>query len=158
MRPGAVEILHTEALPCGYTLRFVKTREDGRYPALPLPQLLVIDDRGAADPSFRLVDSCRIVRRRAKREILRAVMDYDARFPLDPPWRRTLRSMEKEWMIHNVAWRLGLCAESARHVDLNNAEEGRGWRHFFRRGIALAARRLLRRLRRRTAADGETGR
>ena len=32
MRPGAAEILHTEALPCGYTLRFVKTREDGRYP------------------------------------------------------------------------------------------------------------------------------
>ena len=145
MKREETDILCRETLPSGHTLLFVKAEKDAVYPAAVPPALLVIDDRAAEDPSFRLVDSCRIVQRRAKREILEAVMRYDARQPADPPWQRTLRSMEKEWVIHNIAWRLGLFSAQARHVDLNNAEEGRGWRHFFRRGLKMLARRLRKR-------------
>ena len=126
----------------GYGLCFVRTREDKIYPAPPAGMLLVIDDRDAPDPSFRIVDSCRVTRPGQRREILRAVLAYDAASPVDPPWRRTLRSMEKEWLIHNLAFRLGAFSGSARDVDLNNAEEGRGWRHFFCRGLAAVRRRL----------------
>lgn len=133
---------YTAALPSGGTLCILRVNAERAYPEPAGDTLLVIDDRGAKDPSFRIVDSCRIVRRRRKRDILRAILAYDAAYPTDPPWKRTLASMEKEWIIHNAAWRLGLFRSRAEDVDLNNAGEGRGWLHFFRRGVATLLERL----------------
>ena len=63
---------YTAALPSGGTLCILRVNAERAYPEPAGDTLLVIDDRGAKDPSFRIVDSCRIVRRRRKRDILRA--------------------------------------------------------------------------------------
>lgn len=136
------ETLYT--LSGGLRLRLCERRTDGDYPKSDQNTLLVIDDRLAADPSFRIVDSYRVVRRRQKREVLLALADYAKNHPSTGKWQRTVASMEKEWVIHNVAYRFGLFQEQTRDVDLNNGEENSSWRHFFFRGIGVLLRKVMR--------------
>ncbi len=105
--------------------------------------VLVFDDRHTGNPSFQIVESCRIKNNSRKREILQAIIDFDARTPTDPPWRRTMDSLVKEWNLHNLAFRLHVCRRSSRDVDLDNRDEGKGYLHFF----AVAAQRAAEKLR-----------
>jgi hypothetical protein len=104
----------------------------------------VYDDRHTGNPSFRIFESYKIVRHKKKLEVLNALILYDESNPTDPHWKRSLPSLEREWIIHNVAYRFGLFREHTRDVDLDNREEGKGWLYFFKRGMRLVFRMVAR--------------
>ena len=93
--------------------------------------LAVYDDRHTGNPSFQIQRSFLVRGFRARREILKALIAYDAANPSDPPWRRTLGSLEREWAAHNFAYRVGFLRSRARDVDLDNHAEGKGALGYF---------------------------
>ena len=93
--------------------------------------LAVYDDRNTGNPSFQIQNSCRITRRSERRKILEALTAYNAANPTDPPWQRTLGSLEREWAEHNFAYRMGFLRSRAGSVDLDNHAEGRGALGYF---------------------------
>ena len=112
-------------LPCGKTLCIV--RDKALAAALSADGVIAVyDDRHTGNPSFQIQDSYRVVRFRERREILAALMLYNASYPTDPPWVRSLGSLERELAEHNFAWRVGFLLSRARSVDLDNHAEGRG--------------------------------
>lgn len=141
----AVEQAQAQArLRSGETL-YIETDAARARALAGLGALTALDDRSTGNPSFCIYDSYRVTRRARRREILEALINYDAAHPTTPAWGRTLRSLEREWVIHNVAYRLGLFRSHARHVDLDNREEGKGWLHYILRGAAVIRARLKKR-------------
>ena len=93
--------------------------------------LAVYDDRHTGNPSFQIQRSFLVRGSRARREILTALIAYDADNPTDPPWQRSLGSLEREWAAHNFAYRVGFLRSRARDVDLDNHAEGHGALKYF---------------------------
>ena len=52
-----------------------------------------------------------------------------------PNWNRTQDSLITEWWIHNG---YALFSSTAKHVDFNNKEEGKGSWYFFKKAVAQA--------------------
>lgn len=88
--------------------------------------IAVYDDRHTGNPSFQIENSCRVTRRRERLEVLSALIAFDREHPADPPWHRSLHSLEREWAEHNLAYRVGFLRSRARSVDLDNHAEGKG--------------------------------
>lgn len=120
----------TQMLPSGRVLTLTLDRLEAER-AMDRGEIAVYDDRFTPDPSFRVLRSCDIRRRSLRREVLSALIAYDAVYPSDPPWKRTLPSLEREWFAHNLAYRLGFLKSRARDVDLDNHAEGKGALGYF---------------------------
>jgi len=114
-----------QTLPSGNKLTITLDREEANR-ALERGEIAVYDDRFTGNPSFRVLGSYRVRKNRVKREVLAALIAYDAANPSDPRWQRTLPSLEKEWLAHNFAYRLGFLKSRAKDVDLDNHAEGKG--------------------------------
>lgn len=114
-----------QTLPSGDKLTISLDREEANR-ALERGEIAVYDDRFTGNPSFRVLGSYRVRKNRVKREVLAALIAYDATYPSDPRWQRTLPSLEKEWLEHNFAYRLGFLKSRAKDVDLDNHAEGKG--------------------------------
>lgn len=114
-----------QTLPSGYKLTITLDREEANR-ALERGEIAVYDDRFTGNPSFRVLGSYRVRKNRIKREVLAALIAYDAANPSNPRWQRTLPSLEKEWLAHNFAYRLGFLKSRAKDVDLDNHAEGKG--------------------------------
>jgi len=114
-----------QTLPSGNKLTITLDREEANR-ALERGEIAVYDDRFTGNPSFRVLGSYRVRKNRIKREVLAALIAYDAANPSDPRWQRTLPSLEKEWLAHNFAYRLGFLKSRAKDVDLDNHAEGKG--------------------------------
>lgn len=112
-------------LPCGRYLTITLDRDEAER-AAERGNIAVYDDRFTGNPSFRILRSYQIRENRIKREVLSALIEYDATHPSDPAWRRTLPSLEREWLAHNFAYRVGFLRSRARDVDLDNHAEGKG--------------------------------
>ena len=117
-------------LPGGETL-FIASDKSSAAELAESGAFAVYDDRRTADPSFQIQRSFLVRGASARREILRALIAYDAANPTDPPWRRSLGSLEREWAAHNFAYRLGFLRSRARDVDLDNRAEGKGALRYF---------------------------
>lgn len=115
----------TQTLPSGGILTISLDREEAQR-ALNRGEIAVYDDRFTGNPSFRILGSYRVRKNRVKREVLAALIAYDAARPSDPRWQRTLPSLEQEWLAHNFAYRVGFLRSRAKDVDLDNHAEGRG--------------------------------
>lgn len=115
----------TRVLPSGKPITITLDMEEARR-AAERGEIAVYDDRFTGNPSFRILRSYRIRKNRRKREVLSALIEYDAAYPSDPAWRRTLPSLEREWIAHNFAYRVGFLRSHARDVDLDNHAEGKG--------------------------------
>ena len=89
-------------------------------------EIAVYDDRHTGNPSFRIFDSYRIRKNSLKREVIRAMMAYNAANPSDPAWQRTEDNLVLEWLEHNFAYRVGFLRSRAQSVDLDNHAEGKG--------------------------------
>ena len=120
----------TQTLPSGRKLTITLDR-DLAAAARARGEIAVMDDRYSENPSFRIYDSYRIRKNRDKREILRAMMDYNAAHPTDPAWQRTEDNLVLEWMEHNLAYRVGFLRSRAANVDLDNHAEGKGALGYF---------------------------
>ena len=116
-----IEIL----LPGGKTLRVYSDKAQAERCA-DKSVVSVYDDRHTGNPSFQIENSCRITRRRERLEVLSALIAFNREYPADPPWHRSLHSLEREWAEHNFAFRVGFLRSRARSVDLDNHAEGKG--------------------------------
>lgn len=83
----------------------------------------VVDSRYDSDPNMKIMNSCDINDLREMRDILMVLKQYENDFPSN--WNRTISSMEYEWILHNVCYRLCYERCSTKDVDLNNNDEGR---------------------------------
>lgn len=82
----------------------------------------VIDLRNEVDPNFIINDSFKIDDLKTMRWILNCLNKYEESNP--SLWNRSLSSMEYEWIIHNLGYKIGLFCENCKNVDLNNYDEG----------------------------------
>ena len=119
-----------QTLPSGRKLTITLDRDEAAA-SRARGETVVYDDRYSENPSFRIYDSYRIRKNRDKREILRAMMDYNAAYPTDPAWQRTENNLVLEWMEHNLAYRVGFLRSRAASVDLDNHAEGKGALGYF---------------------------
>jgi hypothetical protein len=119
-----------QMLPSGRVLTISLNREQVQR-ALLHGEIAVYDDRHTDNPSFRIFDSCCIRKNSIKREVIRAMIDYNEANPTEPAWRRTERSLLIEWLEHNFAYRVGFLRSRARNVDLDNHAEGKGAPEYF---------------------------
>jgi len=119
-----------QTLPSGRKLTITLDRDEAAA-SRARGETVVYDDRYSENPSFRIYDSYRIRKNRDKREILRAMMDYNAAHPTDPAWQRTENNLVLEWMEHNLAYRVGFLRSRAASVDLDNHAEGKGALGYF---------------------------
>ena len=113
------------SLLSGWKLTISLDRDEAQR-AASRGEIAVYDDRFTGNPSFRVLGSYRVRKNRIKREVLAALIAYDAAYPSDPRWRRTVPSLEKEWLAHNFAYRVGFLKSRAQDVDLDNHAEGKG--------------------------------
>ena len=116
---------NTRLLPSGRRITISLDREELAR-AQERGEIAVYDDRFTGNPSFRIYGSYRIHKNAEKREVIAALLDYNAAVPSDPAWRRTPRSLESEWIAHNFAYRVGFLKSRASDVDLDNHAEGKG--------------------------------
>ena len=112
-------------LPSGWKLTITLDRDEAQLLS-SRGEIAVYDDRFTGNPSFRIFGSYRIRKNKVKREVIAALVAYNAAFPSDPAWRRTERSLVLEWMEHNFAYRVGFLKSRASDVDLDNHAEGKG--------------------------------
>ena len=119
-----------QTLPSGRKLTITLDRDEAAA-SRARGETVVYDDRYSENPSFRIYDSYRIRKNRDKREILRAMMDYNAAHPTDPAWQRTENNLVLEWMEHNLAYRVGFLRSRAASVDLDNHAESKGALGYF---------------------------
>ena len=122
-------------LKTGGVLHIVGMENRPENGTLPEEDVLVIDDRNPSNPSFQIVNSYRIRDGKRREEILETLIRFDREHPGQGVWKRTLSSLKKEWFAHNAAYRLHFFRSSARHVDLDNRDEGDSYFHFFRIGV-----------------------
>jgi len=121
---------YTRALSSGQRLT-ISADCDAVQAARARGEIAVYDDRHTGNPSFRVFDSYRIRKNCLKREILRAMIDYNAANPSEPAWQRTEDNLVLEWMEHNFAYRVGFLRSRAQNVDLDNHAEGKGALGYF---------------------------
>ena len=120
----------TQTLSNGQKLTITLDRDEAAA-ARARGEIAVYDDRFTENPSFRIFDSYRIRKNSSKREILRAMIAYNAANPSEPAWRRTEDNLVLEWMEHNFAYRVGFLRSRAASVDLDNHAEGKGALGYF---------------------------
>ena len=122
-------------LKTGGKLHIIKLEDRSSVGKVPEEDVLVIDDRNPSNPSFQVMDSFLIRNGKRREEILNALIQYDREHPSETRWIRTISSLKKEWLAHNAAYRLHFFRSSARHVDLDNRDEGDSYFHFFWIGV-----------------------
>lgn len=83
--------------------------------------ILVLDERDAEDPNFKIFNSCKITSREERNEILEILMKYEEEFPSN--WDRTIESLRLEWFAHNFFHFFNYNLDSTTDVDLNNKDE-----------------------------------
>jgi len=119
-----------QTLPCGRKLTITLDRAAAKA-ANERGEIAVYDDRFTENPSFQVLDSYRIRKNRVKREVIRAMIAYNAAHPTDPAWQRTENNLVLEWMELNLAYLVGFLRSRAASVDLDNHAEGKGALGYF---------------------------
>lgn len=89
-------------------------------------EIIVVDDRASPDPNMQIRQSYKITRRGDRAAILRILLEYNREFPITPPWSRSFSSMMREWILHNIAYRMGVQPKRTGDVDFNNGDEKKG--------------------------------
>ena len=91
---------------------------------------LLKNKRNKPDANLQIVDSYKIWKKPEQQQILGALITYNNMFPSKYRWSRSLNSMVIEWDTHNYAYNWGLEGGRTQNVDLNLADEGKGYLEF----------------------------
>ena len=83
--------------------------------------ILVYDGRNGKDPNMKIISSYRIKDSKTREEILKILMLYEKKHPSN--WKRTIKSMRREWLVHNILYNLEYETKRTKYVDLNNKDE-----------------------------------
>lgn len=89
---------------------------------------MVGDYISQADPNIQVRDSYRCTMKSQMKAITSILLEYAE----GTEWKRTQESLITEWREHNrYAW----SSARAKHVDFNNAEEGKGFGYFLWKAV-----------------------
>ena len=99
----------------------ISEEEANNMKEIPTDDIYVVDRRHWANSTMIIQDSYRIKNLKEMKGILNILMKYENEHP--SAWDRTLTSMEKEWLIHNICYFLNYEPARTRHVDFDNADE-----------------------------------
>lgn len=83
----------------------------------------VVDLRYVTDSDIKICSSYKIISIEDIRNILNILQEYEKRYP--SRWNRSNSSMEYEWIVHNLAYYLGIFPSKSMDVDLDNDDEGK---------------------------------
>lgn len=83
--------------------------------------ICVVDHRESTNSTMIVYDSYRIKNKQEIETVLNILLNYEDEYPSN--WNRTLTSMEKEWLIHNICYFLNYEQARTKHVDLDNEDE-----------------------------------
>lgn len=93
--------------------------------------LLILDDRWANDPNMKIFSSSLINDPIIQREILLILLEYEENDP--SLWDRSLKSMQREWVVHNLMALFSYKIESTYDVDFNNGDEEKYTKEFIKK-------------------------
>ncbi len=96
----------------GEDIELIKEDNDNIY---------VIDNRNAENPTMAICDSYKIINRDEMKNILNIIIRYEQEY--SSSWDRTLSSMEREWLVHNICYYLKFHTIRTEKVDLDNFDE-----------------------------------
>lgn len=85
--------------------------------------IYIIDDRFKYDPNFRICNSYEITNLNDMNKILEVLLEYEKDYPSD--WDRTIKSMRREWLMHNLCYYFDVEKHRTSEVDLNNDDENK---------------------------------
>lgn len=83
--------------------------------------ILVLDARDDEDPNMKVYSSYLINNPNIQNEILKILIDYEEENP--SLWDRSIKSMQREWYVHNLMAMLSYKKERTMDVDFNNDDE-----------------------------------
>ena len=101
---------------CNYAI-INKIRDDSTE------DIYIIDDRNKEDPNFRICNSYEIIEPSEMNKILNVLLEYEKKYPSD--WRRSVASMRREWIAHNICYYFDVEKNRTSEVDLNNEDENK---------------------------------
>ncbi len=84
--------------------------------------VIALDERGIKDPNIRVIDSHRITDINKMKKIIEEILEYD-KSENEYNWNRSAKSMEREWLVHNICYFLGIETQRTSSVDFTNSEE-----------------------------------
>lgn len=91
--------------------------------------IYIYDKRNNNNPDIAIYNSYKINNIEDIKIILEILLEYENKYPTN--WYRTIKSMENEWLIHNICYKLNIEPNRTSEVDLDNNEEER-YQHFIK--------------------------
>lgn len=91
--------------------------------------IYIYDKRNSNNPDIAIYNSYKINNIEDIKIILEILLEYENKYPTN--WHRTIKSMENEWLIHNICYKLNIEPNRTSEVDLDNNEEER-YQHFIK--------------------------
>lgn len=82
--------------------------------------ICIVDSRDCSDPNFEICNSYRVTNDDDMLNIISILLQYEEDFPSD--WKRTEEGMRIEWIIHNIAYNLGILKENSGSVNFDNRD------------------------------------
>ena len=105
-----------------YSNGYVYICDDAKYELIDNPcDVLVIDRRYKKNPDMKVRDSYKIISLEEQEEIIDILLRYEAENP--SRWNRSKNSLQNEWFVHNLLYRLGIETNRTRDVDFDNEDE-----------------------------------
>ena len=84
--------------------------------------VVVIDQRNnKEDPNMKIISSYRITNANFRNEIIRILHQYEKDNPSS--WKRSITSMRREWLVHNLLHHFDVQLKRTKDVDFNNKDE-----------------------------------
>ena len=80
----------------------------------------IIDYRNKKNPNFEICDSYKITDEEEMINIISIISNYSHDFPGD--WDRSPDGMKIEWLVHNIAYDLGVLKENSGSVNFDNRD------------------------------------
>jgi len=85
--------------------------------------IYVIDQRNGIDPNLKICNSYEINNPVEMNRILNVLLEYEREYPSN--WNRSLTSMRREWLAHNICYYFDVEKYRTAEVDLNNKDENK---------------------------------
>lgn len=97
------------------------TNVDKVYEVCNENDVVVVDQCDLKDPNMKIVSSYKITDKEEMKQILNAIKDYCN--DKHPNFERSIKSMQNEWIVHNICSNLSIKRDHTDDVDLNNGDE-----------------------------------
>lgn len=83
--------------------------------------VVVVDQCNLKDPNMKIVSSYKITDKEEMKQILNVIKEYCN--DKHSNFERSLKSMQNEWIVHNICSNLSIKRDHTDDVDLNNSDE-----------------------------------